>query len=477
MDRQPHALAGALSGARPGPARAAVVGAGWAGLAAAVRLTEAGWRVTLFEMAPRAGGRARGIDAAGPVLDNGQHILIGAYRDTLALMRQVGVDPALVLHRMPLALVDPSGRGLRLPAGAALPAFVRGVLGARHWRAGERAALLAAAAGWGLRRFRCASTLTVAALCATLPPRLRAELVDPLCVAALNTPADEASAEVFLRVLRDALFGGAGASDLLLPRAPLDALLPAPALAWLAAAGAGLRLGRRVQRIEPAAADTGGSAAASDAGGSAAAGDAGGGKATAGWTVDGERFDAAVLACGPMQSAALAAELAPRWAERAAALRYEPIATVTLHAPGSRLAAPMVALASDTDRAPAQFAFDHGLIGGTPGRFTFVVSGAARWVARGRDAIAEATLAQARAAFPPGTWALPPAVAGVIVEKRATFRCTPALDRPPARIAPALWAAGDHVEGPYPATLEAAVRSGLAAAAGVAAEARAARPG
>jgi squalene-associated FAD-dependent desaturase len=435
-----------------GPApRAAVVGAGWAGLAAAVRLAQAGWRVTLFEMAPRAGGRARSLDLSGTLLDNGQHILIGAYRDTLALMRLVGVDPDQVLHRQPLALVDPSGRGLRLGGGAAAPAFVRGVLLARHWSLAERAALLAAAAGWARRRFRCAPTLTVAALCSGLPPRLRAELVDPLCVAALNTPAAEASAEVFLRVLRDALFGGAGASDLLLPRAPLDALLPAPALAWLAAAGAELRLGRRVERLAPVAGALTGPA----------------------WQLDDERFDAVVLACGPVQSAALAAATSPVWAERASALRYEPIATVTLRTPGSRLAAPMVALASDDSRAPAQFAFDHGQIGGTPGRVAFVVSGAAPWVARGRDAIAASTLAQARSAFPPDTWAAPPAVEHVIVEKRATFRCTPALDRPPARIGPGLWAAGDHVEGPYPATLEAAVRSGLAAANGVAAQAHA----
>ena len=425
--------------------RVAVVGAGWSGLSAAVRLADAGWRVTLFEMAARAGGRARSVDAGGAVWDNGQHILIGAYRETLALMRRVGVDPACVLLRLPLALVDPAGRGLRLPAGAALPAFVRGVLAVRHWQPVERAALLAAAAGWGLRRFRAEPATTVAALCARLPARLRAELVDPLCVAALNTPADAASAAVFLRVLRDGLFGGRGASDLLLPRAPLDALLPAPALAWLAGAGAELRLGQRVERLAPGA--------------DAQAGDR--------WRLDDEGFDGVVLACAAPQSAALAADAAPNWAEQARALHYEPIATVYLEAPGSRLAAPMVALAADEARAPAQFAFDHGQIGAAAGRFAFVVSGAAPWVARGREAIAAATLAQARAAFPPATWAREPTLAQLIVEKRATFRCTPGLVRPPTRIAHGLWAAGDHVEGPYPATLEAAVRSGLAAAAGV----------
>ncbi|HMR72334.1 MAG TPA: FAD-dependent oxidoreductase, partial [Rubrivivax sp.] len=117
-----------------------------------MRLTEAGWRVTLFEMAPRAGGRARSVEVAGTPLDNGQHILIGAYRDTLALMRLVGVDPDRVLHRQPLALVDPSGRGLRLGGGAVGEICGRGGVATRPWGGGERAALLAAAAGWALRR-------------------------------------------------------------------------------------------------------------------------------------------------------------------------------------------------------------------------------------------------------------------------------------------------------------------------------------
>ena len=106
--------------------RVAVVGGGWAGLAAAVRATALGHQVTLFEMAPQLGGRARSVTHGGLTLDNGQHILIGAYRDTLALMRQVGVDPDAVLHREPLTLRYPDGSGLRLPAGPALLAFARG---------------------------------------------------------------------------------------------------------------------------------------------------------------------------------------------------------------------------------------------------------------------------------------------------------------------------------------------------------------
>ncbi len=92
-----------------------------------------------------------------------------------------------------------------------------------------------------------------------------------------------------------------------------------------------------------------------------------------------------------------------------------------------------------------------------------MVSGARAWVERGLDATAAATQRQLLAAFAAGTWRSPPIVRRVLAEKRATFACTPGLQRPPTQIAPTLSAAGDYVDGPYPATLEGAVRSARAA--------------
>ena len=80
----------------------AVVGGGWAGLAAAVTLAERGAPVTVFEASRSLGGRARRVSIDGIDLDNGQHVLIGAYRETLRLMRLVGVDPDELLVRFPL---------------------------------------------------------------------------------------------------------------------------------------------------------------------------------------------------------------------------------------------------------------------------------------------------------------------------------------------------------------------------------------
>lgn len=415
--------------------KVAVIGGGWAGIAAAVKLADAGHDIAVFEMAPQLGGRARSV-AGKPPYDNGQHILIGAYRDSLALMQRLGVDPDAALKRLPLALPYPGEPGLQLPPGPPLPAFARGVLAHSGWPLAARLRLLMAAGGWLARGFRCDASLSVARLCAGLPEPVKRDLVEPLCVAALNTPAPQASAQVFLRVLKDALFSGAGSADLLLPRRPLSELLAAPATAWL---GDRLRLGCRVQRIAP------------------------------GWRVDGEPFDAVVLACSSVEAARLVADAAVpgTWAEQARALRFEPIITVYLHSRGTALPAPMMAL-RDGPEAPAQFVFDHGQLGASPGRFAFVVSGAAPWVERG--GCAEAVLAQALREL---QWSTPPTIDRMLTEKRATFACTPGLMRPPARVAPGLWAAGDYVAGPYPATLEGAVRAGLAAAQGVTADAAA----
>jgi squalene-associated FAD-dependent desaturase len=435
VDRVAHALARPLN-----PLRVAVVGAGWAGIAAGVQARQAGHEVEVFEMAAQAGGRARTVQVAGLTLDNGQHILIGAYQATLALMRELGADAGTLLHRMPLALQYPDGQGLMLRAGAPVPAFVRAVLGRQGWAWGDRLALLAAAARWAAMRFRCADGLSVADLCRSLPTAVQAQLIEPLCVAALNTPAGQASAAVFLRVLRDALFSGPGSSDLLLPRAPLGSLLPQPATAWFQRQGVRLHHGARVTELRPEA---------------------------AAWRLDGGCFDAVVLACTAAEAARLCATIAPDWARRAAALRYEPIVTVYLRCAGARLTLPMVALQADADR-PAQFAFDLGALDGPAGVFAFVISGAREWVERGLEATAAATLDQALTAFPPATWPAAPTLLHAAAEKRATFRCTPGLERPPSAIAHRLWAAGDYVAGPYPATLEGAVRAGRDAALGLA---------
>ncbi|HSS28712.1 MAG TPA: FAD-dependent oxidoreductase, partial [Usitatibacter sp.] len=95
-------------------ARIAVIGAGYAGLSAAMTLARAGARPTVFESNRTPGGRARRVEYKGALLDNGQHVLLGAYRETLALMREANVSERALL-RMPLTLEFPGRFALRAP--------------------------------------------------------------------------------------------------------------------------------------------------------------------------------------------------------------------------------------------------------------------------------------------------------------------------------------------------------------------------
>lgn len=416
--------------------KVAIVGAGWSGCAAAVEATRLGHHITIFEASRIAGGRARRVMASvngQPVaLDNGQHILIGAYAETLRLMKDLGVDASASFLRLPLAMQFPDGSGLRLPDWPApLDAFA-GILTAGGWSWADKLSLLKVALRWRLGGFTCRPEQSVSDLCRGLTPGAMASLIEPLCVSALNTPAERASGQVFLRVMRDALFAQSGGSNLLLPRVDLSALLPDAALAWLAAHGGGApRLGVRVQALAPA---------------------------STGWCVDGEAFDRVVLACPPNEAARLVEDsgaLAPAWLADARGLRHEALTTVYAYGAQARLRQPMLALpASATE--PAQFAFDRARLGGPAGLLAFVVS-----ASNGDSAtLTQQVLAQAAAQL--GLTGLQPVQ--TIVEKRATFACTPGLRRPPVAVAEGLLACGDYIAGPYPATLEGAVRSGLEAA-------------
>jgi hydroxysqualene dehydroxylase len=436
----------------------AVVGGGWAGLATAVEAVERGWHVTLFEATRQLGGRARALTCQRPDgltlnLDNGQHILIGAYSATLELMQRVGLDVERSLMALALAMPYPDGSGLQTPEWAsALPTplnALAAIATARGWSWSERGALVRLSLTWRLSGFTCPAGTTVAHLCRGLPERVMQELIDPLCVSALNLPASQACAQVFLRVMRDALFGagfgGWAASSLLLPRCDLTSMFPAQAAHWLSSRHPTqfeLRLGARVSALQ---------------------------QTEAGWALGGEgwqqAFSQVIWATGPApaaQAMALASSQSlSRWSDITGALDHTAITTVYAWAPGMRLHKPMLALRPEPSghEAPAQFVFDRGQThAGDPamqGVLAFVVS-----ASQGeRDDVQDRVLRQGRRQL--GFERLQ--AIQTVVEKRATFACTPRLVRPPQAIEEGLQAAGDFVDGPYPATLEGAVRSAQSA--------------
>jgi predicted NAD/FAD-dependent oxidoreductase len=218
----------------------------------------------------------------------------------------------------------------------------------------------------------------------------------------------------------------------LLPKVSLSELFPEPARQWLQNHGANIEVSTRVQQFHPSEAC---------------------------WRVDDKLFDRVVLATPPSEAARLVQPLSPAWAQAARAIDFEPIMTIYARSPGTRLPFPMLGLACGPDR-PAQFVFDRGQLGGPPGLLAFVISGASEWLEKGSVAATEASFAQAEQEL--GSWLRSPLqLVHVLTDKRATFRCVPRLARPSMHIAPGLVAAGDYVDGPYPATLEGAVRSGI----------------
>jgi uncharacterized protein with NAD-binding domain and iron-sulfur cluster len=474
----------------------AIVGGGWAGLSAAVELAGKAHHVAVFEASAALGGRARSVVAPhlGMAIDNGQHILLGAYSHTLALMNTLTGNAEERLLRLPLTVQSADG-GFRLKAGR-LPApwhLLWAIAGARGMGVRDRFRLAMLCRNLKNDRRQAPEDWTVSRwlIQQRQTDTLMNGLWRPLCLAAMNTPIDQACARTFVRVLRDALLDAAPASNLLLPRTGLSDLWPNHLPDDIA-----VHCSHAVTRV---AAENGS------------------------WRINGWDFDAVILACPPHAVARLLGPLvqgAPEPEERAGraneraekgrhakkhehegkngakdedkkeflrtldAFAYLPIATLTLRfATPWRLPCPMLMLAPDARRRHyGQWLFNLGgtVVGGTVVAdtvatdtaraclATVVVSDARPLLGQPRDDIANAMIDQVKAQT--RHMADMPALRGyeLMTEKRATFAATPRLRRPGNESPwPGLWVAGDWTDTSYPAVLEGAVRSGQNAAIGL----------
>ena len=414
--------------------RIAIVGAGYAGMAAASELAARGIPATVFEASRTLGGRARRIEAHGYPLDNGQHILIGAYSELLRLMRLVGANPRELLDRRPLSLAYPGRMRLAAPRLPAPLHLAAALLTARGLPFGARLA----AAGFMRRMkqdgFRLERDMSFAELMARQGQHeaVVRYLWQPLCVSALNTPPGEASAQVFLNVLRDSLAATREASDLLLPRTDFSALFPEPAERFVRSRGGEVLRGAPIRAIDwnPYGFSLGGDAA-------------------------GRSYTHVIAAVAPYHLPRLAARL-PRLQpvlEDVGHLDYEPITTAYLGYPRPlRLPATMLGIGGT-----AHFLFQHA-----DNVLAAVTSARGPHLDLPRDVLVARIHEEVRAIAGD---APPPAWSQVIVEKRATFACRPGVRRPSCETPLAnFYLCGDYTASDYPATLEAAVRSGVACA-------------
>jgi len=394
----------------------AVIGAGYAGMAAAVALAERGIRATVFESGPVPGGRARRVSSQGTELDNGQHILIGAYTELYRMMGTVGVQHDALL-RMPLEIRYATHfyfRRLSLPEPFGLAG---GLLTARGISFAKRLGAARFVAGLHRNHFHVADDMPVSELLARngQDGSIAHYLWRPLCVSALNTPPELASANVFLAVLRDTLGGEAEASDLLLPRVDLSRLFPEPAADYVRAHGGEIRLQSPVKELGALR----------------------------------QSFDHVIVAVGPHQLKTLLPE-APEYS-------YQPIYTCYLqYAQNIALPLPMLGLADGL----VQWVFDRGALLGEKGRLACVISAQGDHQQMSLDEIAERCHRELAAALP-GIGK--PEWSRVIAEKRATITCAPGAKQLPSRMDGVSFA-GDYTDPQYPPTLEAAVRSGIRAA-------------
>ena len=426
----------------------AVIGAGWAGCAAAVELAAAGHKITLYESSRTLGGRARAVDINGTLLDNGQHILLGAYSETLRMLQRVGVDEEKALLRLPLQIRHPENSDGMDFVAPRLPApfhLITALLRSKGLAGADKMALarFSSAARW--MDWRMNDDCSVSELLQRFDQteRLIKLMWRPLCIAALNTPPERASAQIFLNVLRDSLGASRIASDMLIPRVDLTALFPQQASAFVEQHGGTIKLGASVQKIV---------------------------QNDDGWMVtqdktEDEIYDAIVVSTSASQAATLLGDVTTT--SDIPSFEYEPITTCYLQYPvGTKLAIPFYALNDDSEsQCWGQFVFDRGQLDATQnGLFAVVVSASTEAIELGHEVLSAAIAVQLASTLNMPQLATPE-WSRVITEKRATFSCTPALQRPQEQTEfPHLVLAGDYLASDYPATLESAVRSGVKAA-------------
>jgi len=424
----------------------AVVGAGWAGLASAYQLKQSGAEVTVFEAAPMPGGRARSFsDEKFVSVDNGQHLLLGAYTQCLELIAQLNPNRPTehLMERLPLNIQSADGsfqlRARALPGG--LHTLIA-LIGARGLKIRDKWLAIRMMQSLRRRNWRIDADATVEQLLTQhcQSKQINQTLWHPLCLASMNTDATQASAQLFLNVLRDTLDAPMAHSDLIIPKVDLSAL-------WAQAAAKQLSMRYRhiVRKIQINSQSV---------------------------SVDGESFDRCISALPPY---ALARVLSCNEADKLhellsylSAFTYNAIATLTLKLEHPwQLPKPLLLLKEDASQAfLGQWVFNRSQ---HSDQINVVISASDDHLRADRNTFVSAIEKQIRqqvSKHPLSSHAMPRVIDHkLIIEKRATFVAKPSLHRPSVVTTwPRFFLAGDFTDTGYPAVLEGAIRSGIEAA-------------
>ena len=431
-----------------------VIGAGFAGLSAAARLAAGGARVLVLEARSRLGGRATAFNdrETGELVDNGQHVLLGCYDETLTFLEQIGArDHVSFQSTLAVTMVDRKGVRSRLDLPA-LPPPLHLIAGVFDWAAltwKDRLSVLRMRTP--LRLARRALEPGAHAIAASpgesvenwlirngQTARLREMLWDPLVLAALNQQPSHAAAPAFARVLAEMFGPNPKAAAIGIPNKPLDAVYAEPARAFVERRGGAVRTGAlakvalhgdRVLHVESG----------------------------------GDRLEAPiVISAVPWFAFAdlfqgdhnpIAGVIA-----RARAMQSCPIVTVNLWLDGPIFDEPFVGLPG----RDMQWVFDkRQAFGGSASHLSLVSSGAEAAARRANDELIAMAHQELLDAFPRAR-TVTVLRATVVREPRATFSLAPGQPRRPDTVTPVrgFYLAGDWIETGLPATIESAVRSG-----------------
>lgn len=433
-----------------------IVGAGWAGLAAAVRLTQQGHKVILLESAKQAGGRARSVTFNNKDVDNGQHLLIGAYTECLDLMKTVGVNIDSSLKRLPLRLTvfdkpdvhkKTSQLILKAPALPAPLHLLYALFTAKGLMLKDRIAAIRFGLFLKKNNYQLEQDISVEKLFDITKQTeiLIRQLWEPLVLSTMNTAIKEASANIFMHVFKDAFTNKRKDADLLVPTVDLARLFPESAISYIKSHGGDIHLKSRVENIEiqnnqinAVTVKTGNDTQ----------------------TIKTSKI---ILATAPQNLNKITAEHSElsKITNNIEQFNYEPIVTVYLqYTEDTQLNPAMIGLSSTL----SQWVFDRGSFCQQTGLFSIVISASGKHMAMDDDTLTQTVhdeIAPLFASNPELTNSF------VIREKRATFACTVNINdiRPKnSTNVKGLFLAGDYTDTNYPATLEGAVRSGLTAA-------------
>lgn len=425
----------------------AIIGGGCAGLSAAAALTERGYAVTVFEAGSQLGGRARtvAIETNGllHLVDNGQHILLGAYQETLALLKKAGVNKKQAFLRLPLQINMQSktaDSAFSLKSVNFLPApfnLLFGFLFCKGLIFSERLAALKFMRRLQTTQYQITRDIPLEQFLTThlQSKKLIKFLWEPLCLAALNTPTAKASTRIFLNVLRDTFSGKKKNSDFLLPRSDLSQIISEPLSHYIQAKGGIIKLNKRVRNIQ-------------------AEGD--------GFNIETRNeksyFSHVIVAVSAAQVEKLIATLPglKHAVEQTQTYQYQPIYTIYLQYPPETKLPNVI---SGLTNSIGQWVFDRGQLCGQHNLISVVVSAEGKHQKLTQDELALRVAQELHRAFPN---LAKPLWHKVIAEKRATFSCEPDLARPTNRtLQRNVFLAGDYTYPDYPATIEGAVRSGI----------------